>query len=81
VPSKSPHKEKKRAQIRSSELNSHTKDCGFESRLIQNTRWTWVKAMLGSIPTPNSVSFMEKKKNIGSHMGQTDKKFKKTKKT
>jgi hypothetical protein len=38
-----------------------------------------VKAMLGSIPAPNSCSIMEKnKKNIGSQIGQTDKKtFKK----
>jgi hypothetical protein len=35
-----------------------------------------VKAMPGSIPTPNSGSILEKKirKNIGSQMGQTDKK-------
>jgi hypothetical protein len=34
-----------------------------------------VKAMPGSIPAPNSGSIMEKnKKNIGSQMGQTDKK-------
>ncbi len=33
-----------------------------------------VKAMPESIPAPNSGSFIEKKKNIGSQMGQTDKK-------
>jgi len=37
-----------------SKLNSRSKGCGFESRLIQNTRWKWVKAMPGSIPAPNS---------------------------
>jgi hypothetical protein len=31
------------------------------------------KAMLGCIPAPNSGSFVEK--NIGSQMGQTDKKI------
>ncbi len=31
--------------------------------------------MPGSIPAPNSGSFMEKYKNIGSQMGQTDKKY------
>jgi hypothetical protein len=32
-----------------------------------------VKAMPGSIPAPNSGSFVEKKeKNIGSQIGQTD---------
>ncbi len=38
-----------------------------------------VKALPGSIPTPNSGSIMEKKirKNLGSQMGQTDKKHKK----
>jgi hypothetical protein len=30
--------------------------------------------MPGSIPAPNSGSFMEKYENIGSQMGQTDKK-------
>ncbi len=43
-----------------SKLDSQSKGCGFESRLIKNTRWKWVKAMLGSIPAPNSGSFMEK---------------------
>jgi hypothetical protein len=47
------------------------------SNLGQNTRWKWstFKAMTGSIPAPNSGSFVEKtKKNICSQMGQTDKK-------
>jgi hypothetical protein len=47
------------------------------SILVQNTRWKWstFKAMPGSIPAPNSGSFVEKnKKNIGSQMGQTDNK-------
>jgi hypothetical protein len=47
------------------------------SNLGQNTRWKWstYKAMPGSIPAPNFGSFVEKnKKNIGSQMGQTDKK-------
>ncbi len=42
------------------------------SNLVQNIRWKWstYKAMPGSIPAPNSGSFMEKnKKNIGSQMG------------
>ncbi len=33
--------------------------------------------MPGSIPAPNSGSFMENYENIGSQMGQTDKKIKK----
>jgi hypothetical protein len=33
-----------------------------------------VKAMPGSIPAPNSGLIMEKKKNIGSQMGQNNKK-------
>ncbi len=33
------------------------------------------KAMPGLIPAPNSGSIVEKKKNIGSQMGQTDKKL------
>jgi hypothetical protein len=33
-----------------------------------------LKVMPGLIPTPNSGSFVENKKNIGSQMGQTDKK-------
>jgi hypothetical protein len=47
------------------------------SNLSQNTRWKWstIKAMPGLIPAPNSGSFVEKKKNIGSQMGQTDKNF------
>jgi hypothetical protein len=47
------------------------------SNLGQNTKWKWstFKAMPGSIPAPNSGSFVEKnKENIGSQMGQTDKK-------
>jgi hypothetical protein len=31
--------------------------------------------MPGSIPAPNSGSFMEKEENIGSQIGQTDKKI------
>jgi hypothetical protein len=39
-----------------------------------------VITMPGLIPGPNSGSFIENKKNIGSQMGQTDKKtFKKKK--
>jgi hypothetical protein len=48
------------------------------SNLVQNTSWNWLtfKAMPGSIPAPNSGSFVEKnKKNIGSQMGQTKKKL------
>ncbi len=50
-----------------SELDSRSKDCGFESHLFHNTRWKWstFKAMPGPIPAPNSGS---------SQMGQTDKK-------
>ncbi len=41
-----------------SKLDSRSKGCGLKSRLIQNTRWkNGVKAMLGSIPAPNSGSF------------------------
>jgi hypothetical protein len=58
-----------------SELDSQSKGCGFESRLIQILDGNGLKAMPGSIPAPNSGSFMEKyKKNIGSQMGQTVKK-------
>jgi hypothetical protein len=62
-----------------SELDSRSKGCGFKSRLFQNTRWKWstFKAMPGSIPAPNSGSFVEKEKkqeNIGSQMEQTDQK-------
>jgi hypothetical protein len=35
--------------------------------------------MPGSIPAPNSGLFMENKENIGSQMGQTDKKHLKKK--
>ncbi len=39
-----------------------------------------IKAMPGLIPAPNSGSFVEKiRKNIGSQMGQTDKKHLKNK--
>ncbi len=37
-----------------------SKGCGFESRLIQILDGNGLKAMTGSIPTPNSGSFMEK---------------------
>ncbi len=44
-----------------SELDSQSKGCGFESRLIQILLdGNGLKAMLGSIPAPNSGSFMEK---------------------
>jgi hypothetical protein len=57
-----------------SELDSRSKSCGFDSRLIQNTTWKWAtfKAMPGLIPAPNSGLFMEKYENVGSKMGQTD---------
>jgi hypothetical protein len=43
-----------------SELDSQSKGCGFESRLIQILDGNGLKAMPGSIPAPNSGSFMEK---------------------
>jgi hypothetical protein len=43
-----------------SELDSQSKDCGFESRLIQILDGNGLKAMPGSIPAPNSGSIMEK---------------------
>ncbi len=53
---------------------SESKCCGFESRLIHITRWKWSTFKKpGSIPTHNSGSFVEIK-NIGSQMGQADKK-------
>ncbi len=44
------------------ELDLLSKGCGFESCLIQNTSWKWstFKAMPGSIPAPNSGSFVKK---------------------
>jgi len=56
-----------------SELDSRSKGCGFESRLIQHTRWKWVKPILGSIPAPSSGLCSKKKKNTGSQMGHTKK--------
>jgi hypothetical protein len=49
-----------------SELDSQSKGCGFESRLIQILDGNGLKAMPGSIPAPNSGSFMEKYENICS---------------
>jgi hypothetical protein len=62
-------------------LNSRSKGCGFESCLVlyKILDGNGLKAMPGSIPAPNSGLFIRKekeknKKNIGSQMGQTDKK-------
>jgi hypothetical protein len=56
-------------------LGSRSKGCGFKSCLVLSKilDGNGLKAMPGSIPAPNSGSFMENKKNIGSQMGQTDK--------
>jgi hypothetical protein len=56
-----------------SKLDSRSKGRVFESRLIHNTRckWSTFKAMPGSIPAPNSGSFVEK--NIGSKWGKPTK--------
>ncbi len=45
-------------------LGSRPKDCGFKSRLVLSKilDGDGLKAMPGSIPEPNSVSFMENKK-------------------
>ncbi len=50
--------------------------CGFESRLVvyKILDGNGLKAMPGLIPAPNSGSFMKNKKNIGTSIGQTDKK-------
>ncbi len=42
-----------------SKLDSRSKDCGFESRLIKILDGNGLKAIPGSIPLPNSGSFME----------------------
>jgi hypothetical protein len=43
-----------------SKLDSQSKGCGFESCLIQILDGNGLKAMPGSIPAPNSGSFVEK---------------------
>jgi hypothetical protein len=57
-----------------SELTSQSKGCGFEPCLIQNTRWKWVKPCHDRFLHPIQVHSWKNKKNIGSQMGQTDKK-------
>ncbi len=43
-----------------SKLDSQSKGCGFKSGLIQIQDRNGLRAMPGSIPAPNSDSFMEK---------------------
>ncbi len=65
-------------------LNSRSKGCGFQLCLVLSKILdeNGLKATPGAIPAPNSGLFVENKKNIGSQMGQTNKKtLKKTKKT
>jgi hypothetical protein len=64
-------------------LDLQSKGCGFESRLVLSKilDGNGLKANPGLIPAPNSGSFVEKnRKNMGSQMGQTDKKTLKTNK-
>jgi hypothetical protein len=57
-----------------SELNSRSKGCGVESRLIQNTRWKWLSHAIIDSCTQFWFICGKNKKNLVSQMGQTDKK-------
>jgi hypothetical protein len=52
-----------------SKLDSSSKGCAFESRLIQNTRWKWLmsKPCQDQFLHPILVHFWKNKKNIGTN--------------
>ena len=58
-----------------SELDSRSKGCGFESRLIQHTRWKWGKSHARIDSCTQFWLKLKIQKNVGSQMRHTDKKI------